>query len=128
MKGGKESIHTATLLSEVIQRALSRTSIPSNYIQSVHSREEVSSLLALDQYIDLVIPRGSNALVRSIQSSKRIPVMGHADGICSIYLDESADERKAVRVVVDAKVSLASSSSCDISPIHTFSDIIPSGM
>ena len=66
----------------------------------------MASLLNLDQYIDLVIPRGSNALVRNIQNSTRIPVMGHADGICSVYLDATADEQKAVRVVTDSKVIL----------------------
>ena len=64
----------------------------------------MASLLTLDQYIDLVIPRGSKDLVRNIQNNTRIPVMGHADGICSIYLDQQADEEKAVRIVVDAKV------------------------
>jgi glutamate-5-semialdehyde dehydrogenase len=59
----------------------------------------------MDEYIDLVIPRGSNALVKSIQHNTRIPVMGHADGLCAVYLDESADPKKAVRVVVDSKVS-----------------------
>jgi glutamate-5-semialdehyde dehydrogenase len=63
-------------------------------------------LLDLDQYIDLVIPRGSNTLVKNIQNSTRIPVMGHADGLCSVYLDERADVEKAVRVVVDSKVLL----------------------
>jgi glutamate-5-semialdehyde dehydrogenase len=58
----------------------------------------------LDEYIDLVIPRGSNALVKNIQNNTRIPVMGHADGLCSIYLDESAALDKAIRVVVDSKV------------------------
>ena len=63
-------------------------------------------MLALDRYIDLVIPRGSNSLVRTIQNSTRIPVMGHADGLCAVYVDASADEAKAVRVVVDSKVGL----------------------
>jgi len=64
----------------------------------------VSSLLELDQYIDLVIPRGSKELVRSIKQNTRIPVMGHADGLCSVYLDKSADVEKAKRIVVDSKV------------------------
>lgn len=104
LKGGKESNKTTQLLSQAIQAALAKTSIPSTYIQAIQTRAEVSALLALDQYIDLVIPRGSNALVRNIQLNTRIPVMGHADGLCTIYLDESADPTKAVRVVVDAKV------------------------
>lgn len=52
------------------------------------------------------MPRGGNELVKSIQNGTRIPVMGHADGICAVYLDESADETKAVRVAVESKVSL----------------------
>ena len=74
-------------------------------MQTVQTRAEVSALLELDRYIDLVIPRGSNSLVRHIQNSTRIPVMGHADGLCSVYLDEAADVEKAVRVAVDSKVS-----------------------
>jgi len=66
-------------------------------------------LLELDRYIDLVIPRGSNSLVKHIQSNTRIPVMGHADGLCSVYLDEAADVEKAVRVAVDSKVSTLAS-------------------
>jgi len=103
LKGGKESNETTRLLSEAIQNALSRTSIPSSYVQSIQTRAEVSALLQLDQYIDLVIPRGSNALVRNIQNNTRIPVMGHADGLCSIYLDQSADVEKAIRIVLDSK-------------------------
>lgn len=105
MKGGKESTRTATLLAQAIRSALARTKLDADYIQIVHTRAEVSSLLEEDRYIDLVIPRGSNELVRSIQRSTQIPVMGHADGICSVYLDESAHREKAVRVAVDSKVS-----------------------
>lgn len=108
LKGGKESNETAQLLSKAIQTALARTSIPSAYIQAIQTRAEVSSLLELDQYIDLVIPRGSNSLVRNIQNSTRIPVMGHADGLCHVYLDEAADADKAVRVIIDSKVRIPS--------------------
>jgi len=88
---------------------LARSSaLPSAFIQTVETRAEVSALLAQDRYVDLVIPRGSNALVREIQRGTRIPVMGHADGLCAIYLDESADRDKAKRVVVDAKVGITS--------------------
>lgn len=69
----------------------------------------------MDQYIDLVIPRGSNSLVQSIQKSTRIPVMGHADGLCHIYLDESADVQKAIRVVIDSKACCIPEPSC----LHT---------
>ncbi|KAM5544244.1 hypothetical protein V8D89_001904 [Ganoderma adspersum] len=104
LKGGKESNETTQLLSKAIQSALSKTSIPSTYIQAIQTRAEVSALLQLDQYIDLVIPRGSNSLVRNIQNSTRIPVMGHADGLCSVYIDASADPKKATRVAVDSKI------------------------
>ncbi len=104
LKGGKESNETSRLLSHAIQTALSRTAIPSTYVQTIQTRAEVSALLSLDKYIDLVIPRGSNALVSNIQNNTRIPVMGHADGLCSVYIDASADVKKAVRVAVDSKV------------------------
>lgn len=104
LKGGKESARTAAELARTIQAALARTALPGAFIQTVETRAEVATLLSQDQYIDLVIPRGSNALVREIQHSTRIPVMGHADGLCAIYLDESADREKAKRVVVDSKV------------------------
>ncbi|KAI0664367.1 gamma-glutamyl phosphate reductase [Cubamyces menziesii] len=103
LKGGKESNETSQLLSKAIQTALSKTAIPSTYIQAIQTRAEVSALLELDQYIDLVIPRGSNSLVRNIQNNTRIPVMGHADGLCSVFIDESADVKKAVRIAVDSK-------------------------
>ena len=106
LKGGKESINTASLLSSLISDALATTQIPNTFIQSVSTRNEISSLLAQDRYIDLVMPRGGNELVKSIQNGTRIPVMGHADGICAVYLDESADETKAVRVVVESKARL----------------------
>jgi glutamate-5-semialdehyde dehydrogenase len=106
LKGGKESNRTTSLLSAAISAGLSRTEISEKYIQTIQTRAEVASLLELDQYIDLVIPRGSNALVKNIQNSTRIPVMGHADGLCSVYLDATADEQKAVRVVLDSKVVL----------------------
>ncbi|KAG8718330.1 hypothetical protein FRC08_005476 [Ceratobasidium sp. 394] len=105
LKGGKESAQTAEQLSKAIRSALSTSSLDEDYIQTVETRDEVSSLLEMDEYIDLVIPRGSNALVKSIQHSTRIPVMGHADGLCAVYLDEEADPKKAVRVVVDSKIN-----------------------
>lgn len=105
LKGGKESIHTQNVMSRVIQSALAKTKLPSAYIQTVSTRSEIASLLAQDRYIDLVIPRGSNSLVKSIQNGTRIPVMGHADGLCAVFVDESAVEEKAINVVVDSKTT-----------------------
>ena len=79
LKGGKESARTAAVLACAIQAALLRTALPPTFVQTVETGAEVAALLAQDRYIDLVIPRGSNVLVRTIQHSTRIPVMGHAD-------------------------------------------------
>ncbi|KAI0369838.1 ALDH-like protein [Pilatotrama ljubarskyi] len=104
LKGGKDSTETTRLLSKAIQTALSKTAISSTYIQAIQTRAEVPALLDLDQYIDLVIPHGSNSLVRNIQNNTRIPVMGHAGGLCSVYVGESADVKKAARIVMDPKI------------------------
>jgi glutamate-5-semialdehyde dehydrogenase len=104
LKGGKESLKTQAVLKKVIQAALSTTAVPADFIQTVESRSEIAELLKQSHLIDLVIPRGSNSLVKSIQESTKIPVMGHADGICSIFVDASANVDKAVRVILDAKV------------------------
>lgn len=93
-------------MSEVIQGALATTQLPPAYIQTVSTRSEIASLLSQDRYIDLVIPRGSNSLVKGIQNGTRIPVMGHADGLCAVYVDESAEVKKAIRVVLDSKVHI----------------------
>lgn len=103
--GGKESTESFKAISTVISRALATTQVPNNAIQLVTTRDAIDPLLQLDKYIDLVIPRGGNALVRHVKNNTRIPVLGHADGLCSIYLCRDADESGAVRVIVDAKTS-----------------------
>ncbi len=103
MKGGKEAKASNRVLVECLRDALEDAGLDANAVCGIEGRQAVSDLLALDQHIDLVIPRGSNALVQSIQSSTRIPVLGHADGICHTYLAEHADLEKAVRVTVDGK-------------------------
>lgn len=105
LKGGKESSHSFIAISRVISAALHSTSVPNSAIQLVTTRDVIPKLLDLDNYIDLVIPRGSKELVNYIKSSTRIPVLGHADGICSIFLERSADPEMAARVVVDSKTS-----------------------
>ncbi|KAL1413407.1 glutamate-5-semialdehyde dehydrogenase [Vanrija albida] len=104
LKGGKESVNSTTVLSRIIADALAKTSIPSTFVQSVSTRSEISALLAQDKYIDLVMPRGGNELVTSIKNQTKIAVMGHADGICAVYLDKTADEGKAIRVAVESKI------------------------
>ncbi|CAI4215183.1 unnamed protein product [Parascedosporium putredinis] len=105
LKGGKESTDSFVAISTVISNALDKSKVPKGAIQLVTTRDVIPQLLSLDQYIDLVIPRGSNELVRYIKSSTKIPVLGHADGLCSAYLAPSADPAVASRVIVDSKVS-----------------------
>jgi glutamate-5-semialdehyde dehydrogenase len=98
---------------------LARSKLHEDYIQVVQTREEISGLLEQEKYIDLVIPRGSNALVSHIQNSTKIPVMGHADGICTVFLDETADPTKACRIVLDSKVNYpAACNSAEILLVH----------
>ena len=88
----------------MISEALISTTVPNAAIQLLTTRDVVASLLELDRYIDLVIPRGSNELVRYVKHNTRIPVLGHADGLCSIYIHADADEEMAVKVLLDAKL------------------------
>lgn len=103
LKGGKEAQRSNAELVKTMDKAIQSVGLPAGSIQSIDTRAEVADLLKLDQFIDLVIPRGSNELVRSIKDASRIPVLGHADGICAVYVDEGADLDKAVKVVVDSK-------------------------
>ena len=103
LKGGREAARTNRALTDAIRAGLVAAAVPSAAVQLVETRAEVGILLSLHDCIDLIIPRGSNALVSSIMANTRIPVMGHADGICSLFLDATADPAVAVPVVVDAK-------------------------
>ncbi|KAK7992485.1 glutamate-5-semialdehyde dehydrogenase [Apiospora saccharicola] len=105
LKGGKESTESFKAISKVISEALTKTQVPNGAIQLVTTRDVIPQLLDLDQYIDLVIPRGGNELVRYIKSSTKIPVLGHADGLCSMFLEESADPKMAADVIVDSKTN-----------------------
>ena len=98
LKGGSEARNTNRVLVDIISEAAGK-----DWILGVESHEDVSILLGMDRYIDLVIPRGSNAFVRYVMEHTRIPVIGHADGICSVYIDSSADYDKAIRIAVDSK-------------------------
>ena len=104
LKGGREAAQTNQVLAEVIAQATAAAEgIPPGWIGLLEGREEVRALLELDQDVDLIIPRGSNEFVQYIMHNTRIPVMGHADGICHVYVDRAADLYKAVRVSVDSK-------------------------
>ena len=93
LKGGKEAHHSNAVLQQIIVDAIVTATggrVARDLVSLVATREDVASLLALDKYIDLVIPRGSGELVKYIQRHTKIPVLGHADGICHIYVDKSA--------------------------------------
>lgn len=109
LKGGKESINTNKKILSVINSALSEIEeFPENVVQQIFTHDEVNEMLKCDKYINLIIPRGSNKLVRFIKDNTRIPVLGHADGICHILVDESADLDMAIKVVTDAKTQYPS--------------------
>lgn len=103
LKGGKEAAHSNAILHKVITEAISN-SVGKELIGLVTSRDEVPDLLKLDDVIDLVIPRGSNKLVSQIKESTKIPVLGHADGVCHVFVDKDANMEKAQRIVLDAKL------------------------
>lgn len=103
LKGGKESTESFKAISTVISQALDKSDVPNDSIQLVTTRDAIDPLLELSQYIDLVIPRGSNDLVRNCQRKAHMPVLGHADGLCSLYIHSDADEKMAVNVAVDSK-------------------------
>lgn len=109
LKGGKESKNTNKKILAVINSALEKTNgFPQNVIQQVFSREDVAQMLKCDQYINLIIPRGGNNLVKYIKSNTSIPVLGHASGICHIFVDKSADINMASKIVIDAKTQYPS--------------------
>ncbi|KAH9672521.1 Delta-1-pyrroline-5-carboxylate synthase 1 [Citrus sinensis] len=103
LKGGKEAMRSNAILHKVITSAIPDT-VGEKLIGLVTSREEIPDLLKLDDVIDLVIPRGSNKLVSQIKESTKIPVLGHADGICHVYVDKSANLDVAKNIVIDAKI------------------------
>ncbi|HEY9894368.1 MAG TPA: glutamate-5-semialdehyde dehydrogenase, partial [Candidatus Sericytochromatia bacterium] len=103
LKGGQEAVRSCEALVAAIHRGLAQTDIAPTVVQLLTTREETLALLKLDQYVDLIIPRGSNSFVRFVQDNTRIPVLGHAEGICHLYVDKAADVQKAVAIAVDAK-------------------------
>ncbi|CAD5924939.1 glutamate-5-semialdehyde dehydrogenase [Planktothrix agardhii] len=103
LKGGKEAINSCQVLVKAIRQGLSQTAIDPDAVQLLTTREEILELLQLDDYVDLIIPRGSNSFVKFVQDNTRIPVLGHAEGICHIYIDKLADIKKAIAITIDAK-------------------------
>jgi glutamate-5-semialdehyde dehydrogenase len=102
LKGGSEASHSNRVLYEVIREAASELS--DGWAQLIEAREDVDRLLSMDDSIDLLMPRGSSAFVRYIQTNTSIPVLGHTEGVCHVYVDEAADLGTAEAVALDAKV------------------------
>ncbi len=103
LKGGREAVRTNRALLDALAEAARGAGMPEGWAALLETREEVRGMLKLDDCIDLIIPRGSNEFVRYIMDNSRIPVLGHADGICHVYVDASADIELGVKVLVDSK-------------------------
>lgn len=108
LKGGSEAANTNKVLSEVIYEAGVKSGLPEGWLNLLTTRAEISDMLKLDEYIDLIIPRGSNAFVQYIMQNTNIAVLGHADGVCHTYINEKADPATALKVAVDAKTQYVS--------------------
>lgn len=109
LKGGKESINTNKTILTIINETLDTINgFPKNVLQQVFTRDDVAEMLKCDKYINLIIPRGGNKLVKFIKENTKIPVLGHADGICHIFVDKTADLDMAISVIVDAKTQYPS--------------------
>ena len=104
LKGGREALGTNQALAALVRRSLADSALPADAAQLLETREDVAEMLKEDALIDLIIPRGSNSFVRYIMDHSRIPVLGHADGICHVYIDQSADPDMALKIAVDSKV------------------------
>lgn len=103
LKGGKETANSNRTIFNIVKQAVIAAGLPEATLNQAEAHSEIDELLSCDRYVDLIIPRGSNAFVSHIMNNTKIPVMGHADGICHIYVDESFDEVQALKIIVDAK-------------------------
>ena len=108
LKGGSEAIRTNKILFQMIHQAVVEQGLPEHSMMLLEARSEINELLDCYGYVDLLIPRGSNQFVQYIMNHTRIPVMGHADGICHIYVDKDADIQKAIPIILDAKTQYVS--------------------
>ena len=104
LKGGREALKTNQILCMLVQKALALAGLPEDTAQLLETREDVAQMLKEDTLIDLIIPRGSNSFVRYIMDNSRIPVLGHSDGICHVYIDRNADPDVALKIALDSKI------------------------
>jgi glutamate-5-semialdehyde dehydrogenase len=103
LKGGSEAAETNRILAKIIDSAGVAAGIPAGWLGLLETRAQVADMLEMDEYIDLIVPRGSNDFVQHIMDNTNIPVLGHADGICHVYVDSKADLDMAARIALDSK-------------------------
>jgi glutamate-5-semialdehyde dehydrogenase len=103
LKGGSEAIESCIVLVKAIKAGLAKSEVHPDVVQLLTTRSETTELLKLDRHVDLIIPRGSNEFVKYVQDNTRIPVLGHADGICHLYVDSEANINKAIAITIDSK-------------------------
>ena len=108
LKGGSEAKLTNRALFESIRAAVLEANLPEHILIQLEARSDVGELLSCSEYVDLLIPRGSNSFVKYIMNNTNIPVMGHADGICHTYVDEDFDLEKSIRILIGAKTQYPS--------------------
>ena len=103
LKPGAEVEHTADALVEIVRKSLAESGLPADIVAMIKGRDAASELLNMSGMVDLVIPRGSKSVVEYVQANTRIPVLGHAEGICHVYVDAAADLNMALEIIDDAK-------------------------
>ncbi len=103
LKGGSEALNSNRILIKIISEAAEKNGIPKGAVQLIETRGQVAEMLKLHEHINLIIPRGSNSFVKYVQERTKIPVLGHSEGICHIYVDKNADLSKAINICFDAK-------------------------
>jgi glutamate-5-semialdehyde dehydrogenase len=120
LKGGSEAARTNRVLSDLIARAGEEAGLPALWLGSLETRQDIAELIELDGIVDLVVPRGSKEFVASIQRKSRIPVLGHSDGVCHVYLHEDADPAMAAAIAVDSKAQApATCNAAEVLLVHS---------
>jgi len=106
LKGGKEALHSNTIIAKIMQDVLEENGIKKECISLLpdSSREGVAKLIKEDAYVDLIIPRGGSALIKYVNDNATVPVIKHDKGLCHTYIDAKADEEKAIKIAINAKV------------------------
>ena len=124
LKGGKETARTNRVLFSIIHDAAVSAGLPATCLLQAELHNEIDELLQCEKDVDLLIPRGSNQFVQYIMNNTKIPVMGHADGICHIYVDKDVDESMAIDVIIDAKTQYTAACNA-VETILVHRDIAP---